>query len=64
MAKTPTERVRDYRLRHPEMAKKFYAASRAKKKARREAERVNRLARMREIYEAADRVRKSIRMAA
>lgn len=38
MAKTPTERVREYRLRHPDKAKKYYAASRAKKKAKKLAE--------------------------
>ena len=52
-SKTPTQRVREYRLRHPESAREYYAASRRKRKERAQAELDRKRAVMAEIMERA-----------
>lgn len=67
MAKTVTERVRDYRARNPEKAREWYKVSNAKRAAKRAAARALKRARKARLMDVlivnADKVRKSIRMA-
>jgi len=64
MAKTVTERVRDYRIRHPEKVRGWYVAYNAKRKERREAVRVAKRAKLQAIFAAAKTSKHKLRMAA